>query len=164
MVLVAIVPTRADAWAVGFILGETKEQLKLQYDVSVYDHNTGRVTVTITIADDGRLRPLDSVDLHFPSTEKHADGIGTKSDLSLSLAMRHDGKKRVATVHLRNDWAERAEFWLTTSTLDGKRDPTSRQHHVIQVAKYKKNVSAAAAKPAAASTAESALAAPPATE
>lgn len=50
-------------WALGEILGETKEELKLSYEVSVYDHGTGRVTATLTIADEGRLAPLDAVEL-----------------------------------------------------------------------------------------------------
>ena len=58
-------------WAMGEQLGETKEQLKLKYDVSVKDHGTGRVTVTLTIADQGRLKPLTSVVLVIPTEEAY---------------------------------------------------------------------------------------------
>src|SRR6187399_716605 len=50
----------------GEILGETKEQLKLQYDVAVYDHGTGRVTITFTLEDEGRLKPLYGVEFRIP--------------------------------------------------------------------------------------------------
>jgi hypothetical protein len=134
-VVVALVVTAGQVWGLGFILGQTKEELKLQYDVSVYDHKTGRVTVTITITDDGRLNPIESIDLHFPSADKHVGG-GNMSDLSLSLATRQDGGKRTARVHLRKEWAQKAELWLTTSTMDGKYDPMSRQHFIVPVGKY----------------------------
>src|SRR5687767_2762588 len=78
------------AWAEGFELGESKEQLKLKYDVEVADHGTGRVTVTFTLVDEGRLKPLDrGVSLVVPSDD------GTKSvDLSVSVkGKRIDGKQ-----------------------------------------------------------------------
>jgi hypothetical protein len=74
MVFAAIVVPATLAWALGIQLGETKEQLKLDYEVSVTDHGTGRVTVTFTLADEGRLKPISSVDLSIPSKDKHKDG------------------------------------------------------------------------------------------
>jgi len=37
------------ACAVGFILGQTKDELELKYDVSVQDHGPGRVTIVFTL-------------------------------------------------------------------------------------------------------------------
>ena len=82
------------ALALGLRLGESKDELKLKYDVSVYDHDTGRVTVKFTLEDEGRLKPITSIDLHIPSDEKH-DGGGFKSDLTISMATRKDGPKQV---------------------------------------------------------------------
>jgi hypothetical protein len=133
MVFVALVLAAHLAWAIGFQLGETKDQLKLKYDVSVVDHRTGRVTVTLTIADEGRLKPLNSVDLAIPSK----DGTGYY-DLMLSLAPRNvDGKKAVS-VHLRRELAERAQFDLKTSGLDGKKEPLTWYYYVIPIAEYLK--------------------------
>src|SRR5688572_17883158 len=95
------------AWALGFQLGETKEQLKLDYNVEVADHGTGRVTVTLTIADPGRLKPLTSVDLMIPSQDKSG-----YVDLTLPIGLRQEGGKSVARVHLKRDLAERAEIHL----------------------------------------------------
>ena len=118
----------------GFQLGETKEQLRLKYDVSSVDHGTGRVTVNLTIADEGRLKPLDSVDLVIPSN----DGTGFV-DLSLPLATRKVGGKLLASVHLKRELADRAEIQLRTSTLDGKKEALTWWYHVIPIAKYIKN-------------------------
>ena len=81
VVLIAI-PT-SFALAMGFKLGESKEELKLNYGVSIYDHDTGRVTIKFTLIDAGRLKPITSVDLSIPSKEKHDSG-GFKSDFTMS--------------------------------------------------------------------------------
>ena len=138
IVFAAIALTVNLAWAAGFGLGQTKEQLKLKYDVSVKDHGTGRVTVTFTLADEGRIKPLNSVNLSILSKDKHKDG-GYMSDLSLSLATRKVDGKQVASVHLKKELAERAEIQLRTSTLDGKMEALTWYYHVIPIAKYMKN-------------------------
>jgi len=135
MAVAALVLSANIAWGLGFELGETKEQLKLKYDVSVYDHGTGRVTVKLTIADEGRLKPLRSVDLHFPSKDKYADG-GYMSDLTTSLATQKEDGKLVARVHLKKEWAERAEIRLNTATLDGKQEALTWYYHRIPIAGY----------------------------
>jgi hypothetical protein len=127
------------AWGIGFALRETKEELKLQYDVAVQDHGTGRVTVTFTLADEGRLKPLDEVQFVIPAQEKNADG-SSWMDLVVSIDMRTiDGGKRVGRVHIRKDLAERGEIQLNTHTMDGKKDPLTRLHHVIPMAKCMSN-------------------------
>jgi hypothetical protein len=138
LAVAALVLSANIAWGMGFELGETKEQLKLKYEVSAYDHGTGRVTVTLKIADEGRLKPLRSVDLHFPSKDKHADG-GYMSDLSLSLATQKEDGKLVARVHLKKEWAEMAEMQLKTSFLDGKQQALTWYYHRIPIAGHMKS-------------------------
>jgi hypothetical protein len=122
------------AWALGLELGETKEQLKLKYEVAVVDHGTGRVTITLTIADEGRLAPLDrGVELLIPSKE----GTGYV-DLSVSLNRRKVEGKQVVSVHLTKELAERASIQLNTDTLDGKVAPLTWYYHSIPIAKYLK--------------------------
>lgn len=114
-------------WGLGFELGETKEQFKLQYDVSWMDHHTGRVTVNVAIADEGRLGPLRSVDLQIRSE----DGAGYV-DLSTTLAPRESEGKRIYSVHLTRELAERAEIHLVTDHLDGKQSPLTWYYHAIR--------------------------------
>lgn len=118
------------ALALGFQLGESKQQLELKYDVSVYDHDSGRVTIEFTLEDEGRLKPINSIDFHIPSAEKH-DGGGFKSDLTVSMATSKEGEKRVARIHIRKDWASRAEIHLKTNYLDGKQEPLTWYYHAI---------------------------------
>jgi hypothetical protein len=134
VVLAAFVLAGNLAWALGLELGETKEQLKLKYDVAVVDHGTGRVTITLTIADEGRLAPLDrGVELLIPSKE----GTGYV-DLSVSLNRRKVEGKQVISVHLTKELAERAAIQLNTDTLDGKVAPLTWYYHSIPIARYLK--------------------------
>jgi hypothetical protein len=119
------------AWALGHGLGQTKEQLKLDYEVSAVVHITGRVTVSVTIADQGRLTPLESVDLVIPSQ----DGSGYV-DLSVSLATREvDGTLHVRA-HLIRELADRAEIHLRTWTLDGEQQAETWYYHAIPIAEF----------------------------
>ena len=128
------------AWGIGFYLHETKDELKLKYDVTVQDHKTGRVTVVFTLADEGRLKPLDEVQLVVPAREKNNDGSHWM-DLVVSIDMvKSDGGKRVGRVHLLKELAERAEIQLNTHTMDGNMDGLTRLHHVIPIASYLNNV------------------------
>jgi hypothetical protein len=131
----AVVLATNPAWALGLRLGQTKDQLKLDYQVSAVDHGTGRVTVNLTIADAGRLKPLDSVDLVIPSK----DGTGFV-DLWVALATREVDGKLVVSVHLTRELAERAEIQLRTSSLDGKKEALTWYYHVIPIAEYIKNI------------------------
>lgn len=125
------------AFALGFDLGKTKEQLELEYDVSVVDHGTGRVTISFTLADPGRLKPISSVQLVIPSEEKNSSD-GSLVDLSVSLATREVDGKQLASIHLKKEWAERAEIHLNTSHLDGKSQPLTWYYHSIPIARYMK--------------------------
>ena len=171
LVVAAVVWTAGQAWGMGFILGQSKEELKLKYDVTVEQHGfdgapTGRVTVVLTLADEGRLKPLDEVQLVIPGRETNKDGSHWM-DLVVAIEMRKtDDGKRVGRVHILKEWAERAQIQLNTHTMDGKMDPLTRLHHVIPIAKYMNNAPPRPATAPAKSGAEppADAAAPPATE
>lgn len=130
LVFVAVVFAASNlAWGLGFELGETKEQLKLQYDVSWMDHHTGRVTIHLTIADAGRLGPLRSAELNI----RPADG-SDYSDLSTSLAARDEDGRKVYSIHMTRELAERAELRLVTDHLDGKQLALTWYYHRIPLA------------------------------
>ena len=149
LVAVASFWTADRACGIGFYLSQTKDELKLKYEVAVANHNSGRVTVVFTLADEGRLKPLDEVQLVVPAQEKNKDG-SRWMDLVVSIDMiKTDGGKRVGRVHLLKELAERAAIQLNTHTLDGKLDRFTRLHHVIPIAKYLKDAPAAATGAAA---------------
>ena len=145
VVAVIVAGIAGRAWGLDFGLSETKEELKLKYDIAVEEHSfdgasTGRVTVVLTLADEGRLKPLDGVELGIPGLEKNKDGSNWM-DLVVWIDMRKsDDGKRVGRVHLRKDLAERAVIRLNTRTLDGKTmNLTGGMYHAIPIAKYLKS-------------------------
>lgn len=144
----AVVWMAGHALGLGFMLGQTKKELKLEYDVSVYDHKTGRVTIKFTLADEGRLKPLDAVQLSIPGKKKNKDG-GNWMDLVVAIDMKKtDGGKRVGRIHILKELAERAEIWLNTHTMDGKKQVMTRLHHIIKIEKYMKSAKTNPKKPA----------------
>ena len=133
IVFAAIVLTADLAWPLGFRLSETKEQLKLKYDVSVPDHGTGRVTVNVTIVEQGWLTPLKSAAIAIPSEDRT-----DRYDVT-PLAIKTVDGKLLVPVELKKEVVERAEVYLETSTLDGKRLSQIWYYHAIPIAKYVKN-------------------------
>src|SRR5687768_150415 len=143
IVAAVLVWPAGSAWGIGFILGESKEQLKLKYDVAVEENGAGRVTVVLTLADEGRLKPLDEVQLYVPGKERNKDG-SSPAELVVSIDMvKGEGGTRVGRVQILRETAERAQIWLNTHTMDGKLDADTRLHHVIPIAKYLKAAPAA---------------------
>jgi hypothetical protein len=98
----------------------------------------------LTLADEGRLKPLDDVELVIPAEETNKDGSHWV-DLVVSIEMhKTDDGKRIGRVHMLRSLAERAEIRLNTHTMDGKMDPMTRLHHVIPIAKYLKSAATTA--------------------
>ena len=91
LVGVAVLWSAGRAWGIGFILGQTKEELRLKYDLAVSEVPLPErgilVTVVLTIADEGRLAPLDEVQLVVPEIKKDRPG-GYGADLVVSIDMR----------------------------------------------------------------------------
>jgi hypothetical protein len=159
------------ARAMSEVIDESKkDELKLKYDVSMTDYGNGRVGVTFTVIDEGKLGPPTSVDLELPGRDRDAQG-GAAPELHLSLEMRKtDAGAKIAgkqtTFELTKELAGRAQIWLVTRHLDGKQEPVTGYVFRIPIAPYMKNAQANVApaprsdRPAAAP----ATPAPPASE
>lgn len=128
--VVALLIAPRSAQALGMELGQSKEELKLDYTVSVTEHETGRITVVFRLKDEGRLKPLNSVDLSIPSK----DGSGY-FHLVTALKLRDEGDAKVARVHIHRDWAKNANITLKTSHLDGKSALRTWYYHVVSINK-----------------------------
>ena len=124
------------AWALGFRLGQSTEELELKYDVDCTIHKSGRATVNLTVAEQGRIKPIHDVQLAIPSD----DGSG-HFDLLLSLATENvDGKLR-SRAHLSRELAERATIRLLTRTNPetGKQSTRTWYYHLVPIAEYISN-------------------------
>jgi len=117
----------------GHELPQTREELGLEYEVAAVVHKSGRVTVNLTVAGQGRLEPLESIQLAIPSQ----DGTGF-FDLVVSLATTKVDGKLLARAHLSRELAERASISLITWSLDGKKTDRTRYSHSIALSRYLK--------------------------
>ncbi|MGB0578827.1 MAG: hypothetical protein ACPGVU_03900 [Limisphaerales bacterium] len=123
-----------NAFALGEELGQSKEELKLDYTLSVTEHKTGRITVVFRLEDEGRLKPLSSVDLSIPSD----DGTGY-FHLVTALKLQAEGDAKVARIHIHRDWTKNANITLKTSHLDGKSSLRTWYYHVVPISKFLKS-------------------------
>jgi hypothetical protein len=140
VVFVALLAAAEAVWASGAILSETKEQLKLQYDVAVIESIRGHISVTFTLADEGRLKPITGVHLYIPAEKAEKNG-GRYADLYVPLGMKSVDGKQAVNFELTKEWAGRAEIQLITLTLDGKQGAPGQRTlpsilYSIPLAKY----------------------------
>jgi hypothetical protein len=151
MLVVAVMALTSDrSWAIRYGLGPSKDDWKLKYDVAVHDADGDRLTVVFSLADEGRLKPIYSIDL--VAFSKQTDNQGGRSyDVMVPIELKptEDGK-RVGEVQIRKEFLDRAKIRIITLTVDGKRQPSGGAFYDIPIAKYSSK-SPAAAPPTAAS-------------
>ena len=150
LVVAAIVLMSGGCWAIRYGLGPSKGEWKLKYDVAVYDADSDKLTVVFTLADEGRLKPVDSIDL--VAFSKQTDNQGGRSyDVMVPIELKTttDGK-RAGQVQIRKEFADRAKIRIITHMVDGQRQPSGGAFYDIPIGKYL-NKTPAAASPAAAS-------------
>ena len=150
LVVAALVLMSGRSWAIRNGLGPSKDEWKLKYDVAVHDAQGDKATVVFTLADEGRLKPIYSIDL--VAFSKQTDNQGGRSyDVMVPIELKptEDGK-RVGEVQIRKEFVGRAVIRIITLTVDGKRQPSGGAFYDIPIAKYL-NSSPAAPSPAVAS-------------
>lgn len=124
LVVTAIVLTAQQTWAIYYGLPPSKDEWKLKYDVEVLDDNTDTVTVVFTLADEGRLKPIYSIDLVAFSKQTDSQG-GRSYDVKERFELKPtDDGKRAAQVKMRKEFLNRAKIRVLTQTVDGKRQPS----------------------------------------
>jgi hypothetical protein len=141
-------------WAVFHALGPSKDEWGLKYDVEVTDAGGDMLSVTFTLADEGRLKPIYSIELIALSEQTDSQG-GRSYDAKLPVELKptEDGR-RAGQVQISKQIADRAKFRILTQTVNGKRQTAGAAYYAIPLNKFLSEASA----PAAASPAESKVA------
>jgi hypothetical protein len=136
LVVAAIVLMSDRSWAIYYGLGPSKDEWKLKYDVAVHEADRGKVTVVFTLADEGRLKPIYSIDLVVFSKQTDSQG-GRSYDVKAPIELKptEDGK-RVGQVQIPKEFADRAKIRIITHMVDGKRQPSGGAYYDIPIAKY----------------------------
>jgi hypothetical protein len=136
-------------WAVFHALGPSKDEWGIKYDVEVTDAGGDMLAVTFTLADEGRLKPIYSIELIALSEQTDSQG-GRSYDAKLPVALKptEDGR-RAGQVQISKQIADRAKFRILTQTVNGKRQTAGAAYYAIPLHKFIDKA------PAAASPAES---------
>ena len=136
LVVAAIVLMPGRSWAIRHGLGPSKDEWKLAYDVEVYDADRDKLTVVFTLADEGRLKPIYSIELVAFSKQTDSQG-GRAYDVMVPIELKPttDGR-RVGQAQIRKEFVDRAKIRIITLTLDGKRQPSGGVFYDIPIGKY----------------------------
>lgn len=120
LAVAAVVLLAGRGWAIYEGLDPSPDDWKLKYDVQVYAGDGNTLTVVFTLADEGRLKPIYSIDL-LAFSKPGPDG-GRTYDLKAPIVLKPtDDGKRSGQVQVRKDLAHRALFRVLTLTVDGQR-------------------------------------------
>ena len=136
LVVAAVVLMSDRSWAIRQGLGPSKDEWQLKYDVDVTDSGGEMLTVTFTLADEGRLKPIYSIDL--VAFSKQTDGQGGRSyDAMEPIKLKPTGDgKRVGQALISKKHLDRAKIRIISVTFDGKRQPSGGVFYDIPVAKF----------------------------
>lgn len=142
LVIAAIALMASHCWATFYRLGPSTDEWGLKYDVEVSDAGGDMLTVVFTLADEGRLKPIHSIELIALSKQTDSQG-GHSYDAKEHFEFKStaDGK-RAAQVKIRKQLADRATFRILTQTVDGKKQTAGAAHYSIPLKKYLDNAPA----------------------
>jgi hypothetical protein len=132
----AMALTSSQCWAVFHGLAPSKDDWGLKYDVAVSDAGSDKLSVTFTLADQGRLKPIYSI--HLVAFSKQTDSQGGRSyDAKLPVELKPTGDgKRAGQVQISKELASRALFRILTLTVDGKRQTAGAAYCDIPLKKF----------------------------
>lgn len=117
---------------------EAKEGLKLKYDISVTEHKNGRVSIVLSITDQGYFKPWDAVELYIRAREDNKNDRFS-SDLFVKLSTQEENGKQVAQMQMIRELAERARIEFVTHHLKGKVGVLGVWRYSIPIAKHLKD-------------------------
>src|SRR4029077_6930509 len=87
LVFAAIVLMPGRSWAIYDVLGPSKDEWGLKYDIEVKDVGSDTLTVVFTLADEGRLKPFYSIELIALSKETDNQG-GHSYDVKTPIVLK----------------------------------------------------------------------------
>jgi hypothetical protein len=135
------------SWAVFHALPPSRDEWGLKYDVDVAPAEGDKVTVELTMADEGRLKSVYSY--HVVAFSKQTDSQGGRSydvKAPIKLTTNEDGK-RVGQVQIRKDLVDRAMIRVLTLNVDGRRQTAGAAYYDIPLNKFLNNPPTAASRP-----------------
>ncbi|HEY5312527.1 MAG TPA: hypothetical protein VIK18_08400 [Pirellulales bacterium] len=146
LVVAVVVLMSGRSWAVYDELARSKDEWKLKYDVQVNAADGDTLTVVFTLADEGRLKPIYSIQV--VAFSQQTDSLGGRSyDIKAPIQLKptSDGK-RAGQVQIRKAFADRAMIRILTQTVDGRRQLSGAAYYDIPLKKFLNHGPAAASR------------------
>jgi hypothetical protein len=110
----------ARSWAIYNVLGPSKDEWGLKYDVQVNDAGSDTATVVFTLADEGRLKPFHSIELIALNKETDSRG-GHSYDVKAPITLQAtNDSRRVGQVQIRKEYLDRAQIRILSDKFDGQ--------------------------------------------
>jgi hypothetical protein len=110
------------SWAIYYGLGPSKDDWGMKYDIEVLvnDASSDMVTVVFNVADQGRLKPFDLIELIAFNKETDEQG-GHSYDVKAPIVLKPTKDGRLAgQVQMPKEFLDRAQIRILTRTFDGK--------------------------------------------
>jgi hypothetical protein len=135
-VVAVILLTSGRSWAIYNVLGPSKDEWGLKYDVEVNSADGDTATVIFTLADEGRLKPVESIELFAFSKETDSQG-GHGYDVKAPIVLKttKDGR-RVGQVQIRKEFLDRAQLRMLSRMFDGQPQSSGFACYEIPVSRF----------------------------
>ena len=144
LVVAVILLMSGRSWAIYNVLGPSKDEWGLKYDVEVKDARGGKVTVVFTLADEGRLKPFDLIELFAFSKETDNQG-GHSYDVRAPIELKTTREgRRAGQVQMGKEFVDRAQIRILTRMFDGQPQTSGYACYEIPIKKFLKKAQGAA--------------------
>ena len=126
LVVAAVLLTSGRSWAIYNVLGPSKDEWGMKYDIQVQDTGRDTVTVVLNVADEGRLKPLYRIELISMNPEADNQG-GHAYDVKtiIKLQKTEDGRL-VGQAEMPKKFVNTAQMRLMSDHFD-----TQPQHWLV---------------------------------
>ena len=143
LVVVAVVVMSSRSWAVYYELGPSNDEWGLKYAGNVTATNDGKLNVSFTLADEGRLKPIHSVHI-FALTPPRPDGSRAYL-LKAPMPMKPTADGKMAgKLQIGGHLANLAVVRIFSYTVDGQPQRQGVRYYDIPLAKLVKKAPLAA--------------------
>lgn len=136
LVFAGVLLTSDRSWAIYNVLPPSKNDWGLKYDVEINDVGGDKATVTLILADEGRLKPFDLIELF--ALDQQTDEQGGHAYVvkqRIDLKATKDGRL-VGRVEIGKEFLDRAQIRFITHTIDGQPQASGYACYEIPLKKF----------------------------
>jgi hypothetical protein len=135
LVVAAFLVIAGRCCAVYFPLGPSQDEWGLKYEVQASATAGDKVNVLFTLADEGRLKPINSATLVAFSKPDYDGSRSVLAHAPIVLKLNKDGKL-AGQAQISKELLDRAQVQILTLSVDGKRQTAGAASYYIPLKKF----------------------------